>query len=123
MMMFSTFEHTVDFLYQNVAQKQKTECSIMQQLAITCTAGYMAGTVGTVLATPADNIVSSMYNKKADTILQAVKNIGAVNLFTRSLPIRIALVGPVITMQWFSYDMIKVLNGLPTSGGIDYCSE
>ena len=95
----------------------------MQQLGVTCTAGYMAGTVGTVLATPADHIVSYLYNKRADTILQAVKNIGAVNLFTRSLPIRIALVGPVITMQWFSYDMIKVLSGLPTSGGIDYYNE
>lgn len=123
MMMFSTFEHTVDFLYQNVVQKQKAECSIMQQLGVTCTAGYMSGTVGTVLATPADNIVSCLYNNKANTIIQAVKSIGAVNLFTRSLPIRVALVGPVITMQWFSYDMIKVLNGLPTSGGIDYYNE
>lgn len=44
--------------------------------------------------------------------LQAVKNIGLANLFTRSLPVRIAIVGPVITLQWFLYDSIKVLNGL-----------
>uniref|UniRef100_A0A0D6QRU4 Uncharacterized protein n=1 Tax=Araucaria cunninghamii TaxID=56994 RepID=A0A0D6QRU4_ARACU len=123
MIMFSTFEHTVDFLYQNVMQKEKAECSIIQQLGVTCIAGYMAGTAGTVVSTPADNIVASLYNKKADTVLQAIRNIGFMNLFTRSLPIRIALVGPVITMQWFFFDLIKVLNGLPTSGGIDYFAE
>jgi hypothetical protein len=43
---------------------------------------------------------------------QAIKNIGFINLFTRSLPIRIALLGPVVTLQWFLYDTIKVLSGL-----------
>eukprot|EP01018_Ginkgo_biloba_P028754 Gb_04962 [translate_table: standard] len=111
MIMFSTFEHSIDFLYETVAQKKKAECSRMQQLGVTCAAGYMAGAVGTIISTPADNIVSCLYNKKADTVLQAVKNIGIVSLFTRSLPIRIALVGPLITMQWFCYDTIKVLTG------------
>lgn len=46
----------------------------------------------------------------------AVKKIGLISLFTRSLPIRIMLVGPVVTLQWFFYDTIKVLSGLPTSG-------
>ncbi|GLJ39195.1 hypothetical protein SUGI_0799060 [Cryptomeria japonica] len=123
MIMFSTFEHTAGFLYQNVLQKQKVECSIIQQLGITCAAGYMAGTAGTIVSTPADNIVACMYNKQADTVLEAIKKIGIINLFTRSLPIRIALVGPVITTQWFIYDTIKVINGVPTSGGIDYFTE
>ncbi|KAK1303286.1 hypothetical protein QJS10_CPB11g02186 [Acorus calamus] len=81
-------------------------------------AGYTSGTVGTIISNPADNIVSSLYNKKADSVWQAVKSIGFVNLFTRSLPIRIALVGPVVTSQWFFYDTIKLLTGLPPSGGI-----
>jgi hypothetical protein len=46
------------------------------------------------------------------TYFQAVKKIGFPGLFTRSLPIRITLVGPVITMQWFFYDSIKLLTGL-----------
>lgn len=41
-----------------------------------------------------------------------MKNIGVTNLLTRSLPVRIALVGPVVTMQWFFYDTIKLLSGL-----------
>lgn len=117
MIMFSTFEHSVGFIYHNVTQRRKEDCSRAQQLGVTCLAGYAAGAVGTIISNPADNVVSSLYNKKADTVLQAVKNIGFVNLFTRSLPIRITLVGPVVTMQWFFYDTIKVLSGLPTSGG------
>lgn len=46
------------------------------------------------------------------TYMQAAKNIGFPNLFTRSLPVRFTLVGPVITLQWFFYDTIKVLTGL-----------
>ncbi|KAI3980665.1 hypothetical protein MKX01_025230 [Papaver californicum] len=116
--MFSTFEHSVDFLYRDIIKRRKEECSRGQQLAVTCAAGYAAGAVGTFVSNPADNIVSSLYNKNANTISQAVKEIGLLNLFTRSLPIRFMLVGPVITMQWFLYDSIKVLAGLPTSGGV-----
>ena len=41
-----------------------------------------------------------------------MKNIGFANLFTRSLPLRITFVGPVVTLQWLFYDTIKVLSGL-----------
>jgi solute carrier family 25 phosphate transporter 3 len=67
--MFSTFEHTVDFLYQNVIQKKKADCSTVQQLGATCLAGYISGAVGTVVSNPADNIVSSLYNKKAKNVI------------------------------------------------------
>ncbi|XP_077231274.1 phosphate transporter 3;3 [Tasmannia lanceolata] len=117
--MFSTFEHSADFMYRDVIQRRKDDCSIAQQLGVTCLAGYVSGAIGTVISNPADNIVSALYNKKADNVLQAVKNIGLFNLFTRSLPIRFTVVGPVITMQWFFYDSIKLLTGLPSSGGID----
>lgn len=69
MIMFSSFEHTVDFLYQKVIQKKKQECSTAQQLGATCLAGYISGAVGTVVSNPADNIVSSLYNKKAKNII------------------------------------------------------
>ncbi|KAK6946546.1 Mitochondrial substrate/solute carrier [Dillenia turbinata] len=118
MIMFSTFEHTVDWIYSKVIQRQKEDCSRAQQLGVTCLAGYAAGAVSTFVSNPADNVVSALYNKRADTVCQAVRSIGPVNLFIRSLPIRFMLVGPVITFQWLFYDTIKVLNGLPTSGGL-----
>ncbi|KAK3019311.1 hypothetical protein RJ639_004631 [Escallonia herrerae] len=116
MVMFSTFEHTVDFLYSNVIKRRKEECSRPQQLGVTCLAGYAAGSVGSIISNPADNIVASLCNRKADSLKMAVKKIGIAKLFTRSLPIRILLVGPVVTLQWLFYDSIKVLSGLPTSG-------
>ncbi|KAK1370871.1 Phosphate transporter 33 [Heracleum sosnowskyi] len=123
MIMFSTFEHSVDMLYGNVIQRRKEDCSRAQQLGVTSLAGFVAGAVGTVISNPADNIVSSLYNKKADSVRQAIKNIGFVNLFTRSLPVRLMIVGPVVTLQWFLYDTIKVLSGLPTSGGLNSHAE
>ncbi|XP_011092926.1 mitochondrial phosphate carrier protein 1, mitochondrial [Sesamum indicum] len=118
MVMFTTFEHSVEMMYRKIIQRKREDCSKAQQLGVTCLAGYAAGAVGSVISNPADNIVSSLYNKKAATVMQAVKNIGLANLFTRSLPVRIAIVGPVVTLQWFFYDSIKMLNGLPTSGGL-----
>ncbi|KAG9145026.1 hypothetical protein Leryth_025130 [Lithospermum erythrorhizon] len=116
--MFSTFEHTVDWTYKHVVKKRKEDCSRAQQLSVTCLAGYAAGAIGTVVSNPADNIVSYLFNNKTGTLKQAVRQIGFANLFTRSLPVRITIVGPVVTLQWFLYDSIKVLSGLPTSGGL-----
>ncbi|CAN1156539.1 Mitochondrial phosphate carrier protein 1, mitochondrial, partial [Linum perenne] len=70
MVMFSTFEHSVDLIYGHVVQRRKEDCSTLEQLGVTCLAGYTAGAVGTVISTPADNIVSSLYNGKAETVLQ-----------------------------------------------------
>ncbi|WZZ70424.1 hypothetical protein YC2023_081794 [Brassica napus] len=98
-----TIFHSVEFIYQNIIKKKKQDCSKAQQLGVTCLAGYTAGAVGTVISNPA---------------YVAVRNIGFVGLFTRSLPVRITIVGPVITLQWFFYDAIKVLSGFPTSRGV-----
>nr|XP_043634036.1 mitochondrial phosphate carrier protein 1, mitochondrial-like [Erigeron canadensis] len=118
MIMFSTFEHSVDFLYRYAIKRKKEDCSITQQLGVTCLAGYAAGSIGSIISNPADNIVASLNNKRAGSLMTVVKRIGFQNLFTRSLPIRIMLVGPVVTLQWLFYDTIKVLSGLPTSGHI-----
>ncbi|KAJ8764033.1 hypothetical protein K2173_004919 [Erythroxylum novogranatense] len=112
MVMFSTFEHSVDFLYRKVVQRRKEDCSRVQQLGVTCLAGYAAGSVGSFISNPADNIVASLYNKEAANVKLAIKKIGLSNLFTRSLSLRIMLVGPVVTLQWLFYDTIKVLSGL-----------
>ncbi|XP_076887769.1 mitochondrial phosphate carrier protein 1, mitochondrial-like [Bidens hawaiensis] len=118
MIMFSTFEHSVDFLYRNAIKTKKEDCSITQQLGVTCLAGYAAGATGSIISNPADNVVASLNNNNTSSLKTVVKKIGLRNLFTRSLPIRIMLVGPVVTLQWLLYDTVKVLSGLPTSGHI-----
>ena len=58
------------FIYRSIIQQRKEDCSRGQQLGVTCLAGYAAGAVGTVVSNPADVIVSSLYNKKAENVLQ-----------------------------------------------------
>ncbi|KAJ7953248.1 Phosphate carrier protein mitochondrial-like [Quillaja saponaria] len=103
MVMFSTFEHSVDFLYRNIVKRRKEDCSKAQQLGVTCLAGYAAGSVGSFISNPADIIVASLYNKKADSLMLAIRKIGFLNMFTRSLPIRMLLVGPAVALQWLFY--------------------
>lgn len=68
MVMFSTFEHSVNFMYRNVIQRKKEDCSLTQQLGVTCLAGYAAGSVGSIISNPADNIVASLNTKKTDSL-------------------------------------------------------
>lgn len=70
MVMFSTFEHSVDLLYSQVLQKRREDCSRAQQLSVSCFAGFAAGSVGTIISNPADNIVASLYNRNAKNVLQ-----------------------------------------------------
>lgn len=76
--MFSSFEHTVDILYHHVIQKRREDCSRAQQLGVTCIAGYTSGAIGTIVSNPADNIVASLYNKKANGIVQVTSTYWAV---------------------------------------------
>ena len=68
MVMFSTFEHSVDLIYRKAIKRKKEDCSITQQLGVTCLAGYAAGSVGSIISNPADNIVASLNNKKAGSL-------------------------------------------------------
>ena len=72
MIMFSSFEHSVDFLYRNVIRRRKEDCSTVQQLGVTCLAGCAAGSVASLITNPADNIVASLYNRKADSLLLVI---------------------------------------------------
>lgn len=120
--MFSTFEHSVDFLYDKVVKKHRSECSKGLQLGVTCTAGYSSGIMGTIVSNPADNIITQIYKNKSGSLsyAQAARDVGLVGLFTRSLPLRMMIVGPIVACQWFAYDTLKVVFGLPTSGGIEH---
>jgi solute carrier family 25 phosphate transporter 3 len=70
MVMFASFEHSVDFIYANIVQKRKTECSIGEQLGVTAAAGYTAGVAGSIVSNPADNILTYIYNNKGTTYAQ-----------------------------------------------------
>jgi solute carrier family 25 phosphate transporter 3 len=120
MIMFSSFEHSVDFIYDKILHERKMDCSKGVQLGVTAAAGYASGVAGSIVSNPADNIITYIYNNKGHTFSQSLKAVGWVGLLTRSLPLRLMLVGPLVTVQWFCVDSLKILMGLPPSGGIEH---
>lgn len=67
--MFPTFEYSVNLIYSNILRRRKEDCSTAQQLGVTCVAAYTAGAAGTVISNPADNIITSLYKKKAESAM------------------------------------------------------
>ena len=100
MIMFSTFEHSVNFLYRNVIQRRKEDCSTAQQIGVTCLAGYAAGSVGSIISNPADNIVASLYNRKASSLTLVT----SLNYDTHSIPsLLLNLDGLNLTLLFFAF--------------------
>ncbi|XP_004297501.1 PREDICTED: mitochondrial phosphate carrier protein 2, mitochondrial [Fragaria vesca subsp. vesca] len=117
MMKFATFETFVELSYKHLIPKPKEQCSIPLQLGVSFGSGYVAGVFCAVVSHPADNLVSFLNNAKGATVSDAVKNLGVWGLFTRGLPLRIAMIGTLTGSQWVIYDSFKVLMGVPTTGG------
>ncbi|BBH03618.1 phosphate transporter 3 [Prunus dulcis] len=127
MMKFAAFENTIELMYKHVIPTPKEQCSKPLQLGVSFASGYIAGVFCAVVSHPADNLVSFLNNAKGATVgdffvfiadvLQAVKKLGLLGLFTRGLPLRIFMIGTLSGGQWALYDAFKVLLGLPTTGG------
>ncbi|MCO5611090.1 hypothetical protein L7F22_065340 [Adiantum nelumboides] len=117
MMKFATFENTVEAFYTHVVPYPKEECSVPTQLGISFASGYIAGIACAVVSHPADNLVSYLNNAKGATVGQAFREMGMLTLFTRGLPLRIAMIGTLTAAQWSIYDSVKVFLGIPTTGG------
>jgi len=112
MMKFAAFERTVEALYQYVVPKPRSECNKGEQLMVTFAAGYIAGVFCAVVSHPADTIVSKLNNVKGATISQIVKETGFAGLW-KGLGTRIIMVGTLTALQWFIYDSVKVVLGIP----------
>jgi len=112
MMKFAAFERTVEALYQYVVPKPREQCNKGEQLLVTFAAGYIAGVFCAVVSHPADTIVSKLNNEKGLTVGAAVKKVGFAGLW-KGLTTRIIMVGTLTALQWFIYDTVKVVLGLP----------
>ncbi|XWS37058.1 hypothetical protein CRYUN_Cryun19dG0010700 [Craigia yunnanensis] len=117
MMKFATFENIVELIYKYSIPTPKDQCSNSLQLGVSFAGGYIAGVFCAVVSHPADNLVSFLNNAKGATVGDAVKKLGLWGLFTRSLPLRIVMIGTLTGAQWVIYDAMKVFVGLPTTGG------
>ncbi|XP_057480821.1 mitochondrial phosphate carrier protein 3, mitochondrial-like [Actinidia eriantha] len=118
MMKFASFETIVELMYKHVIPTPKEECSKTFQLGLSFVGGYIAGIFCAIVSHPADNLVSFLNNAEGATVRDAVNKLGVWGLFTRGLPLRIAMIGTLTGAQWGLYDAFKVAFGLPTTGGI-----
>ncbi|GLJ36597.1 hypothetical protein SUGI_0735720 [Cryptomeria japonica] len=115
MVKFACFEKTVDSIYKYMIPIPKEKCSKAVQLGVSFAAGYIAGVSSAVVSQPADNLFSILSCSSGVCVIDAIKNIGVVGLFTRGLPLRILMVGTMTGAQWGIYDAYKVYAKLPTS--------
>jgi solute carrier family 25 phosphate transporter 3 len=112
MMKFAAFERTVEAIYKFVVPKPRAECNKGEQLLVTFAAGYIAGVFCAVVSHPADTIVSKLNNVKGLTAGEALKQTGFAGLW-RGLGPRIIMIGTLTALQWFIYDSVKVVLGIP----------
>jgi solute carrier family 25 phosphate transporter 3 len=112
MMKFACFERTVEALYQYVVPTPREQCSKGTQLTVTFAAGYIAGVFCAIVSHPADTIVSKLNNEKGATIGSIYSKIGFAGLWKGLVP-RIIMIGTLTALQWFIYDTVKVVLGLP----------
>jgi solute carrier family 25 phosphate transporter 3 len=112
MMKFAAFERTVEALYKYVVPKPREQCNKGEQLLVTFAAGYIAGVFCAVVSHPADTIVSKLNNVKGLTASEAVKQTGFAGLW-KGLGPRIIMIGTLTALQWFIYDTVKVVLGIP----------
>lgn len=112
MMKFSSFEKTVEYLYDNVVPKPREQCSKVEQLVVTFTAGYIAGVLCAIVSHPADTLVSKLNKDPGATIGGVLNEVGFRGIWT-GLFARIIMVGTLTGLQWFVYDGFKVYTGMP----------
>ena len=109
---FAGFERTLEFLYSHVVPVPRDSLSKPSQLAVTFTAGYIAGVLCATVSHPADSVVTKLNSDVGSSPLQVARQLGWTGLW-RGLGTRILMFGTVTALQWFIYDTVKVVFRLP----------
>nr|BAX57167.1 phosphate carrier 2 [Bombyx mori] len=112
MMKFASFEKTLEYLYENVVPKPRDQCTKIEQLLVTFTAGYIAGVLCAIVSHPADTIVSKLNKDPGASIGGIIAEVGPMGIW-RGLVARIIMIGTLTGLQWFIYDGFKVKMGMP----------
>lgn len=117
---FAVFERTAEAFYAMV-NKPKDEISKGVQLTISLAGGIIAGAVAAVISQPADTVLSVINKNKTEgsviaQVFRIMGQLGPKKLFL-GLGARIAMVASLTAGQFFIYDGIKVMLGLPTTSG------
>jgi len=98
------------YLFRYAVPKPREQCTKGEQLAVTFTAGYIAGVFCAIVSHPADTVVSKLNQDKHSTALGVAKKLGFAGLW-KGLVARIIMIGTLTAAQWFIYDAVKVAFG------------
>lgn len=112
MMKFSSFEKTIEMLYEHFVPKPRSQCTKEEQLVVTFTAGYIAGVLCAIVSHPADTLVSKLNKEPGASIGGLVAELGFFGIW-RGLVARIIMIGTLTGLQWFIYDGFKVFTAMP----------
>jgi len=121
MVKFSTFEATVNKIYQYLG-KPKDSFNGLQQTGVSFLGGYIAGVGTAIVSHPADVMVSKLNSERkagegaGAAMSRVYRNIGFMGLWN-GLSTRIVMIGTLTAFQWLIYDSFKLELGLPTTGG------
>jgi len=123
---FVAFERIAEFIY-GMLPKPKSQMSMVEQMGVVFTAGYIAGVICGAVSHPADVMVSKINNLKIPGSLvhkmgviysgaEGKPGIGFAGLWSGFGP-RVFMIGTLTGLQWFIYGLYKGYAGLPTPGG------
>lgn len=119
---FTVYEQFVAFVYSSLLGKSSSELSNGFNLSISLSGGVVAGAVAAVVSQPADTLLSLVNRDKVEgesttaALRRLAAEAGLKGLFG-GLGARVAMVATITAGQFFIYDGVKVMFGLPTTGG------
>uniref|UniRef100_A0A6B2LAI2 Mitochondrial phosphate transporter n=1 Tax=Arcella intermedia TaxID=1963864 RepID=A0A6B2LAI2_9EUKA len=116
---FFFFEKVVQLFYTHVFTAPKETYNKATQLSVTFASGYLAGVICAIVSQAPDNLVSQKGKSanKGKSFGDIAREIGAKNLFTKGLSVRVLMIGTLTGLQWWIYDSYKTFMGMGTTGG------
>ena len=117
---FAVFERAVEGIYATIPYK-KEELSNSGQVAVSLSGGIFSGVCAAIVSQPADTILSKINQVKTsgstfEAITMICRKLGFGGLFL-GLGARCLMVGSLTAGQFAIYDSIKIMFGIPTTGG------
>jgi len=113
------FHDTMEYAYNHLLPRfgiHKEQLSLSSQLAVSVGGGVVAGVAGALVSHPADTILSRVNMQGAGSLGKVIRDLGFRGVWLGVGP-RCLMVSTLSAGMFLIYDSVKVLCGLPTTGG------
>jgi len=113
------FHDAMEYAYGSLLPRfgvHKENLSLSSQLGVSVVGGVVAGVAGAIVSHPADTILSRVNMKGAGSLGNVIRDLGFKGVWLGVGP-RCLMVSALSAGMFLIYDSVKVLCGLPTTGG------